>query len=47
MNDPFKGIDVSINKLYIQSDGTLKGKTTWAEHVKFTVTMVRPNIEKK
>ena len=41
------GTDVSTNKLYIQSDGTLKGNTSWGSNFSFTVTQVRPNTEEE
>ncbi|NBG65086.1 hypothetical protein [Acidiluteibacter ferrifornacis] len=45
VNDKDKGTDVSTNRLYIQSDGTLKGNTSWGSNITFTVTQVRPNKE--
>ncbi len=42
-----KGTDVGTNKFYLQTDGTLKGKTSWSEKVEFKVTQVRPTNKKE
>ena len=44
-SDQTTGTKISKNKLYIQSDGTLEGRTTWYNYT-FTVTQVRPTEKK-
>jgi RHS repeat-associated protein len=43
------GTNTTINRLYIQKDGTLTGETTWGDSsgsdINFKVTQVRPNQE--
>jgi RHS repeat-associated protein len=44
-SDQTTGTKISKNKLYIKSDGTLEGRTTWYNYT-FTVTQVRPTEKK-
>ena len=46
VNNKDKGTKISTNRLYIQSDGTLKGKTSWSNKLTYIVTQVGPNKEK-